>query len=214
MFARLATVLAAGCLVLGGCSQLGAPGASVTEGGIETSAVAGETVPRVKPAAYRLPPPGVSQDAKYLLDTGDRLRVFVYGEPNLSRLYIVDHEGKITVPLIGTVKARGLTTYQLEAAVRSRLAGGLVRDPKVTVDVQQNRPFFILGEVRSAGQYSYVSGMTVETAVAIAGGYSERANERVARVTRRMGDFADVIEAPLGYVLQPGDTVYVYERYF
>lgn len=214
MFARLATVLAAVCVVLGGCSQLGAPGASVAEGGIETSAVADEAVARVKPAAYRLPPPGLAQDAKYLLDTGDRLRVFVYGEPNLSRLYIVDHEGKITVPLIGTVKARGLTTYQLEAAVRSRLAGGLVRDPKVTVDVQQNRPFFILGEVRSAGQYPYVSGMTVETAVAIAGGYSERANERVARVTRRMGDFADVIEAPPGYVLQPGDTVYVYERYF
>lgn len=155
-----------------------------------------------------------STDGPYLLDTGDRLRVFVYGQPNLSRLYIVDHDGKITVPLIGAVKARGHTTYALEGSIRSRLGAQFVKDPQVTVDVQQNRPFFILGEVRTAGQYPYVSGMTVETAVAIAGGYSERANERRMKITRRVDGMVDVMEVPPDYVVQPGDTVYIHERFF
>ena len=135
-------------------------------------------------------------------------------QPNLSRLYIVDHDGRITVPLIGAVKARGQTTSALESLIRSRLGSQFVKDPQVTVDVQQNRPFFILGEVRSAGQYPYVSGMTVETAVAIAGGYSERANERRVKITRRIDGLVEVLEAPSDYVVQPGDTVYVYERFF
>lgn len=150
----------------------------------------------------------------YMLDTGDRLRVFVYGQPNLSRLYTVDQSGRISVPLIGNVQARGLTTVQLEGAIRSRLAQGLVRDPQVTVDVQQNRPFFILGEVRTPGQFPYVTGMTVEMAVAIAGGYGERANERKMRLTRRTGTFNEVIDVTPDTELEPGDTVYVYERFF
>jgi polysaccharide biosynthesis/export protein len=150
----------------------------------------------------------------YALDTGDRLRVFVYGQPNLSRIYGVDQAGNISVPLIGNVRARGLTTVQLEGAVRGRLSQGLVRDPQVTVDVQQNRPFFILGEVRTPGQYPYVTGMTVEMAVAIAGGYGERANERKARLTRKSGVYNDVIDVPPDAELEPGDTLYVYERFF
>ncbi len=150
----------------------------------------------------------------YALDTGDRLRVFVSGQPNLSRLYNVDQSGRISVPLIGNVRARGLTTAQLEGAIRARLAQGLVRDPQVTVDVQQNRPFFILGEVRAPGQFPYVTGMTVEMAVAIAGGYGERANERKARLSRRTGTFNEVIDVTPDTELEPGDTIYVYERFF
>jgi polysaccharide export outer membrane protein len=157
-------------------------------------------------------PPPVLQ-TPYVLDTGDRLRVFVYGQPNLSRLYTVDQIGNIAVPLIGSVRARGRTTTELERAIRSRLGRDFVRDPQVTVDVALNRPFFILGEVRLPGQYAYVSGMTVETAVAIAGGYTERASERSFRITRRLGELVDQIEAPSDYTLQPGDTVYVFERF-
>ena len=153
-------------------------------------------------------------DGPYLLDTGDKLRIFVYGQPNLSRGYIVDHAGQITVPLIGEVKARGLTTPQLEHAIKSRLGAQYVRDPQVTVDITQNRPFFILGEVKTAGQYPYVSGMTVETAVAIAGGYSERASTAKFRITRRINGFVEQIVAPSDYVVQAGDTVTVFERYF
>ncbi len=150
----------------------------------------------------------------YKLDTGDRLRVFVYGQPNLSRIYNVDQSGNISVPLIGNVRARGLSTASLEGSIRSRLSQGLVREPQVTVDVQQNRPFFILGEVRAPGQYPYVTGMTVEMAVAIAGGFGERANERKARLSRRVGGYNEVIDVPTDAEVEPGDTLYVYERFF
>jgi polysaccharide export outer membrane protein len=153
-------------------------------------------------------------DGPYLLDTGDRLRIFVYGQPNLSRLYVVDHDGKIGVPLIGNVAARGKTTNELQNAIRTRLGAQFVKDPQVTVDVQQNRPFFILGEVKNAGQFPYVSGMTIETAVAIAGGYTERASEQSFRVTRRVNGYVEELEVPGDYMLKPGDTVYVFERFF
>ena len=150
----------------------------------------------------------------YLLDTGDKLRVFVYGQPNLSRLYTVDQVGNIAVPLIGSVHARGRTTVDLERNIAARLGREFVKDPQVTVDIVQNRPFFILGEVRLPGQYPYVSGMTVEQAVAIGGGYTERASKRSYRITRKLGPLVDQIEAPGDYPLCPGDTVYVFERWF
>lgn len=150
----------------------------------------------------------------YLLDTGDKLRVFVYGQPNLSRLYTVDQVGNVAVPLIGSVHARGRTTVDLEHNIAARLGREFVKDPQVTVDIVQNRPFFILGEVRLPGQYPYVSGMTVEQAVAIGGGYTERASKRSYRITRKLGPLVDQIEAPGDYPLCPGDTVYVFERWF
>ena len=159
------------------------------------------------------PTGGPTGHEPYLLDTGDKLRVFVYGQPSLSRLYVVDQVGNIAVPLIGSVHARGRTTPDLERAIAARLGREFVKDPQVTVDVAQNRPFFILGEVRLPGQYPYVSGMTVETAVAIGGGYTERASERSFRITRKLGALVDQIEAPADYTLQPGDTVYVFERF-
>ena len=95
-----------------------------------------------------------------------------------------------------------------------RLGREFVKDPQVTVDVAQNRPFFILGEVRLPGQYPFVSGMTIEQAVAIGGGYTERASKRSYRITRKLGALIDQIEAPADYTLCPGDTVFVYERFF
>ncbi len=185
----------------------------------DTAIAVSETVaygePQIVPAGFGGGPQAVADsDGPYLLDTGDKLRVFVYGQPNLSRGYTVDHEGNITVPLIGTVHARGLTTRDLEASITAKLGSEFVRDPQVTVDVQQNRPFFIHGEVKTAGQYPYVSGMTVETAVAIAGGLSERGSARKFRISRRTNGFVEQIIAPADYVIKPGDTVFVYERFF
>lgn len=156
----------------------------------------------------------ISAHGRYPLDTGDKLRVFVYGQPNLSRIYTVDQQGSISVPLIGMVKARGATTVGLERTIRARLGAQFVKDPQVTVDISQNRPFFILGEVRAAGQYPYVSGLTVQSAVAVAGGYSERANERRIQITRKTDEFIEKMDVPGDYMVQPGDTVYVYERWF
>ena len=170
--------------------------------------------PTVQPAGFQGTQMVADAEGPYLLDTGDRLRVFVYGQPNLSRAYTVDHDGRITVPLIGNVEARGRTTRDLAGTIRSRLGAEYVRDPQVTVDILQNRPFFIYGEVKTAGQYPFVSGMTVETAIAIAGGYSERASTRSYRITRRINGFVDQMEAPGDYPLLPGDTVYVNERFF
>ena len=187
----------------------------VFEGGSEQTA---EQVtwgaPTVQPAGFQGTQMVADAEGPYLLDTGDRLRVFVYGQPNLSRAYTVDHDGRITVPLIGNVEARGRTTRDLAGTIRSRLGAEYVRDPQVTVDILQNRPFFIYGEVKTAGQYPFVSGMTVETAIAIAGGYSERASTRSYRITRRINGFVDQMEAPGDYPLLPGDTVYVNERFF
>lgn len=157
---------------------------------------------------------GPTGNEPYLLDTGDRLRVFVYGQPNLSRIYVVDQVGNIAVPLIGSVRARGRTTVDLEHRIAARLGSQYVKDPQVTVDIFQNRPFFILGEVRLPGQYPFVSGMTIEQAVAIGGGYTERASHRSFRITRKLGALVDQIEAPADYTLCPGDTVFVYERFF
>lgn len=170
--------------------------------------------PTVIPVALQGPQAVADSDGPYLLDTGDKLRVFVYGQPNLSRIYTVDHGGWITVPLIGGVKARGITTFDLEARLKAKLGAQYVKDPHVTVDVQQNRPFFIMGEVRTGGQYPYVSGMTVKTAIAIAGGYSDRANERKFQITRRINGLVEKLEVPDDYVVLPGDTIQVFERYF
>ncbi len=184
----------------------------------------GAALPPVEQAAWGEPanpphdlhgPQAVADtDGPYLLDSGDRLRIFVYGQPNLSRLYIVDHDGRIAVPLIGEISARGKTTSELQGTIRARLGAEFVKDPQVTVDVQQNRPFFILGEVKNAGQFPYVSGMTIETAIAIAGGYTERASTRKYRLTRRINGLVEQIEAPGDYVVKPGDTVHVFERFF
>jgi polysaccharide export outer membrane protein len=153
-------------------------------------------------------------EGPYLLDSGDKLRIFVYGHPNLSRLYTVDQSGMVSVPLIGDVPARGRTTRSLGRAIAARLGSQYVRDPQVTVDIAQNRPFFILGEVRNAGQYPYVSGVTVQAAIAIAGGYADRADERRVQITRRhSGGIVEKMDVPPDYVVQPGDTLYVYERW-
>lgn len=216
---RPVLAMAAIALVLGGCAHdpadygdgltLVAPVEAVVDAPHADAIIAQATAAQARYATRAEP-----TSRPYLLDTGDRLRLFVYGQPALSRLYQVDHEGKISVPLLGPVRVRGLTTYAVEDVIRARLGRDLVRDPQVSVDVQQNRPFFIHGEVRSAGQFPYVSGMTVETAVAIAGGFSERANERRARVSRRVAGATQIIEVPPEFELEPGDTVFVHERIF
>lgn len=201
MWSRVASLFFG--LLLAGCSHLAQPDGPPPDVDV---AWGPPTVLGPRAIAYT--------DGPYLLDTGDRLRIFVYGQPNLSRIYIVDHGGMVGVPLIGTVQARGRTVRQLEGAIRAGLGGRFVKDPQVTVDVQQNRPFFILGEVRSAGQYPYVSGMTVQTAVAVAGGFGERADDRQFEITRRVG--GGVVEkmiVPEDFVVQPGDTINVLERF-
>ena len=151
---------------------------------------------------------------QYQLDTGDVVRIDVFEQANLSRLYRVNGGGYISIPLIGSVRARGLTTRTLEQEVAQKLRRSYLRDPKVTVEISTHRPFYILGEVRNSGQYPFVLGMTIETAVAIAGGYSPRANQRKVLVIRRLGGKLVRTYVPNNYQIRPGDTLKVVERLF
>lgn len=150
----------------------------------------------------------------YLLDTGDRLRVVVFGQESLTNAYAVDAGGNIFMPLIGTVPAAGRSTETLGREIASRLRSGFIRDPSVSVEVETYRPFFIMGEVVAGGQFPYVSGMTVQHAVAIAGGFTPRANRWNVEVTRRINGQAYRADVPLTHPLVPGDTLVIRERWF
>ena len=170
-----------------------------------------------QPAVYAAPMPApmpVAYDAAYRLDAGDRLRVVVYGQEGLTNTYAIDAGGSITLPLIGAVRARGLTPAGLASEITGKLRNGYIREPSVAVEIEAYRPFFILGEVAAPGQYPYVPNMSVESAVAIAGGFSPRA--RRDRVTLTHTDASGSVRAvvPLGTPISPGDTVLVGERWF
>ncbi|MDZ4368976.1 MAG: polysaccharide biosynthesis/export family protein [Afipia sp.] len=158
--------------------------------------------------------PTSSEFDAYRLDTGDQLRVTVFGQADLSGDFTVDGTGTISMPLLPPIVARGLTTEEFEAVVAAELGRRLLRNPNVSAQVMQFRPFFILGEVQRAGQYPYVSGMTVQSAVAIAGGYSYRANEDRVRITRNLGDRIVELGVDSKALVMPGDTILVRERYF
>ena len=150
----------------------------------------------------------------YLLNSGDHVRVTVYGEPTLSNVYVVDPNGKFSVPLVGTLNARGKTTSDIDKAVTAKLAAKYVRDPHVTVNIVRNRPFYILGEVRNAGQYPYVVGMTVERAVATAGGYKAQADQSGVRLTRTINGKSEESVAATNSTIRPGDSIFVKKRPF
>jgi len=150
----------------------------------------------------------------YWLDSGDKLRVVVFGQDGLSASYAVDTSGSITIPLIGSVPARGKTPAQLQAAIAAKLRQGYVREPHVAVEVEAYRPFFILGEVTLPGQYPYVANMTVETAVAIAGGYTPRAQKQRLEVSRQINGLTEKRVVSPNYPVSPGDTIKVAERWF
>ena len=171
-------------------------------------------VPASVAAAYAAAPMPVAHDAAYRLDAGDKLRVVVYGQEGLTNTYAIDAGGSITMPLIGAVPARGRTPAGLASEITGRLRNGYIRDPSVAVEIESYRPFFILGEVAAPGQYPYVPNMSVESAVAIAGGFSPRARRDLVTLTHTDGAGSSRVVVPLGTPLNPGDTVLVGERWF
>src|SRR5712691_2795198 len=161
-----------------------------------------------------VPAPAPGENFPYTLDSGDRLRVMVFGQEGLSNIYLVDVSGKIAMPLIGVISARGLTSTQLARAIADRLRQGFIREPHVAVEIELYRPFFILGEVIAPGQYPYVPNMTVETAVAIAGGFTPRAYRYDVEVSRSSTGVTSRQKVPLIAPVRPGDTINVSERWF
>jgi polysaccharide export outer membrane protein len=164
--------------------------------------------------AYAAAPMPAAYDTAYHLDAGDKLRVVVYGQEGLTNTYAIDAGGSITMPLIGSVRARGRTPAGLASEISAKLRNGYIRDPSVAVEIEAYRPFFILGEVAAPGQYPYVPNMSVESAVAIAGGFSPRARRDRVTVTHTDSSGSMRIVVPLGTALSPGDTVLVGERWF
>jgi polysaccharide biosynthesis/export protein len=166
------------------------------------------------PVAYAAAPRPPAHDAAYRLDAGDKLRVVVYGQEGLTNTYAIDAGGSITMPLIGAVPARGRTPAGLASAISAKLRNGYIREPSVAVEIEAYRPFFILGEVAAPGQYPYVPNMSVETAVAIAGGFSPRAQRDRVTLTHTDHSASSRFVVPLGSALGPGDTILVGERWF
>ena len=165
------------------------------------------------PVAYAAPV-SAHHDAPYHLDAGDKLRVVVFGQEGLTNTYAIDAGGAITMPLIGAVPARGRTPAGLASEITAKLRNGYIRDPSVAVEIESYRPFFILGEVAAPGQYPYVPNMSVESAVAIAGGFSPRARRDTVTLTHTDASGSMRAVVPLGTPLSPGDTVLVGERWF
>jgi len=159
-------------------------------------------------------PSGGNFAEAYRLGAGDELRVIVFGEPDLSGEFEIDGSGAFSMPLIGQLDAFRLTVVELEQAIAAKLTEGYLVDPRVNVEVLNYRPFYIVGEVKDGGEFPYVSGMHAVKAVAIAGGYTYRANTQKVMITRK--GTAQEIEMPAsqGTAIYPGDVIRIPERYF
>jgi polysaccharide export outer membrane protein len=174
-----------------------------------TAVVSGCAQPRYRAELFEM-----NAIAPYRLASGDRLRIIVFGQDTLTNAYAVDGAGRISMPLIGMVDAYGLTTADLERRIEQRLRGGYLREPRVSVEVEAYRPFFILGEVTNAGQYPYINGMTVQNALAVSGGFGPRAQRNWVDLTRVIDGEPVTGAVPITQPILPGDTITVRERFF
>lgn len=159
------------------------------------------------------PLPGASA-GPYRLDTGDVVRVIVYNQQSLSTDYAVGDDGTISVPMVGALNARAQTVEGLQSDLYNKLNDGILVKPGVSVQLAQARPIFVIGEVAKPGQYPYLAKLNVLGAVAVAGGFTVRADQRKVSVMRAVRDrTAEWTAEPLG-LLQPGDVIVVHEQFF
>lgn len=155
-----------------------------------------------------------AQVAGYRLGSGDKLRVTVFNEKDLSGDFDVNDQGIIALPLIGQVKVGGLTISEAQELITQKYGKDYLVNPRVNVEVMNYRPFFILGEVKTPGSYPYVGGMTVLNAVALAGGYTPRANRNNITVKRSSNPQGNEMEVQEDSVVLPGDVIRIHERFF
>ena len=159
-------------------------------------------------------PAQTQSNIAYTLGTGDKLRINVFGQPELSGEFVVDGTGAISLPLIGQVTAVGLSTQDLETTIAANLSNGFLLEPRVSAEVINYRPFYILGEVGRPGEYPFNSGLTVLNAVAAAGGFTYRANKKVVFIKSADGNQEIPFELDTNTVVKPGDTLRIGERIF
>jgi polysaccharide export outer membrane protein len=166
-------------------------------------------------SSHRLPAlPNDQGVGAYLLGAGDSLRITVFGESDLSGTFKISDSGTLVMPLVGQIQAQGLSLPELQKRLTTQLNEKAVKSPDVTLQIEQYRPFFILGEVKNPGSYPYVPEMTVLSAVAIAGGFTFRAAQDEVSVTRKRNGTAVESRATREARVLPGDVVFVFERHF
>lgn len=154
------------------------------------------------------------ESRKYQLGSGDKIYITVFGHDDLSGEFDIDGTGNVSFPLVGNIQMGGLTIEKAEVAIRNALKPDYLIDPRVSVQVLNYRPFYILGEVKTPGSYPYVNGMTVMQAVALAGGYTYRARENNVLILRTGPEGQTEQPAKETTVVLPGDIVKVPERFF
>lgn len=155
-----------------------------------------------------------AQPADYVLGSADKVRVTVYGEPSLSGEFFISGSGVMSLPLIGEIKAGGMTLGQFQGAVQKALSDGYLKDPRVSAEVLTFRPFYILGEVEKPGTYPYTAGLTVLNAVATAGGFTYRADKKSVWIKHNGETTEQKSELTPSIVVAPGDTIRLGERFF
>jgi polysaccharide export outer membrane protein len=151
---------------------------------------------------------------QYRLGTGDKVQITTFGEPDLSGAFDVSGSGTVAIPLVGEVRAAGLTTVEFGQAVQNVLRDGFLKDPKVSVEVMNYRPFYILGEVAKPGEYPYSNGLTVMNAVATANGFTYRADTHHVFIKRANETVEHKVDLDTTTTVEPGDTIRIKERYF
>ena len=160
------------------------------------------------------PAPSVTAGA-YTLSVGDRVRVTVFGHEDLSGEFVLDGDGNLALPLTGSIRAAGLDARELEARIRDRLQPDYLVDPQVSVEVQDVRPVYVIGEVNAPGSYPVNDALTVAKAVALAGGFTYRAAKGRINIVRRMSDEqVEKFRATLDTPVRSGDLINVPERFF
>ena len=153
-----------------------------------------------------------AQERRYVLGAGDEIRITVFGEKDLSGEFEVSGHGIISMPLVGEITAGGKTMKGLERGIAEKLKDGYLKHPRVSVEVLNYRPFYIIGEVKSPGSYAYVSSMTVLNAVALAKGFTYRADKKDIKIKRTKE--TKEYKARLDEAVLPGDIIRVTERFF
>ena len=153
-------------------------------------------------------------DTVYKLGSGDKLKITVYEEPDLSGEFEIDGSGVLAMPLVGNINAGGKDIRTLEKKLLEKLSNGYLVNPRISIEIMNFRPFFILGEVNEPGSYPYVSGLTVVNAVALAGGYTHRARTGRVTIIRGKGKNKEEFEAEEDSSVMPGDSIRVSERFF
>lgn len=168
------------------------------------------------PAAQAAEPatPVVREVPEYRLGSGDKVRVITFGEESLSGEFFVGGSGKVSIPLVGELPALGLTAREFQASVEEALKEGYLKEPRVSVEILNYRPFYILGEVEKPGTYPYTSGLSVVNAVATAGGYTYRANTKRVFIKRPDSDKEEEYPLESNTPVAPGDTIRIAERFF